>query len=717
MQGNMARYNKDRDFGPILEAARRWADSCLIGDGSLFVEGRPLWTVDNAEVLRRDFVERPDLGAGNFQEKLRSQLADSGPAPTQLAAEMIWALLLFQSNITPYRKRHNVEEIWAWSGEPLPALSLLADEVLVGIGSTGQGYNTYRWKELSLLINLTIAIKRLAADERRVLLGDSRCFGEWVAALPKDGYRQLPNLLRYLFFPDDYERITVADHKHKILKVIAPDLLPNDVWNDLELDRALGDLRQRIAAERGTNDFDFYDADLEAKWRYPQVSAWLLTWNPKNWAWDTLATDRERCANKDRVRHRWKCSSTKPAVGDRVFLMRTGDRLRGMVARGSVVRASFEDEHYDPAAAARGERTRFIEVDFEDVRQAEHDPYITAEMLADADADQQWSPQGSGIEIRTAAAQALEKLWANLGPVEAVGPRRQPVPFTMEDAMKGVFMKRDEFERILDVWRVKQNIILQGAPGTGKTFIGRRLAYALLGEVDPTRIEMVQFHQSYGYEDFVQGYRPTETGFELRDGAFLAFCRRATADAERLHVFIIDEINRGNLSKILGELMMLIEHDKRDEQFGVRLTYAKQDDPRFHVPPNVMIIGTMNTADRSLSFVDYALRRRFAFFTLEPQFRSPSFAAWLKRAEVDADLILAIVSRMSALNDEIVGDVVNLGRGFRIGHSFFAPAEGSTVGKGWFERVVDTEIRPLLEEYWFEQPALAAEWCRKLLVR
>ena len=713
----MARYHDSWEVGPVLEAAHRWADDCLLRDGSLFAKGRSLWTADHARVLRRDFVDRPDPGTGSFQEKLRSQLSDSGQAPTQLAAEMIWALLLFQSNVTPARKRRNVEEIWAWGGEPLPTSPLLDEEVLVGIGSGGQGYNTYRWKELSLLIDLTIAIKGLREDERRALLGDAWRFGEWLAALPKDGYRQLPNLLRYLLFPDDYERITVADHKNKIVKAIAPDLLPDDAMNDIELDRALSGLRRRIAAERGTNDFDFYEPDFEAIWRHPRVPAWLLTWNPKNWAWDSLADDRERCAAGGRVRHRWRCGSTKPAVGDRAFLVRTGERLRGMVARGTVARASFEDAHYDLEAAARGERTRFVEVEFEDVRQAEHDPYVTAEMLADADADQRWSPQGSGIEIRPAATRALERLWANLGPVEVAGAAPPPASFSVDDALKGVFMEREEFERILEVWRSKRNIILQGAPGTGKTFVARRLAYAMLGEFDPSRVEMVQFHQAYGYEDFVQGYRPTETGFELRDGAFLAFCRRANAAAERTHVFVIDEINRGNLSKILGELMMLIEHDKRDERFGVRLTNAKRDDPRFHVPPNVMVIGMMNTADRSLSLVDYALRRRFAFFTLEPRFRSASFADWLERANVDAALVQAIVSRMSALNDAIEEDVVNLGRGFRIGHSFFAPAEGSTVDEGWFERVVETEIRPLLEEYWFERPGLADEWYRRLLAR
>ena len=223
----MARYGAERNFEPILAAARSWASRCLEDDGSLLVDGRALWTEENALVLRRDFVERPDLGSGTFQGKLRAQLAGSGPAATQLAAEMIWALLLFQSNITPRRKRENVSEVWSWSGEALPSSPDLADAVLVGIGSTGQGFNTYRWKELALLIDLTISIKRMPAAERRELLSQPWNFGEWLQLHPKDGYRQLPNLLRYLLFPDDYEHVTVADQKRMILRAtISSSIVP-----------------------------------------------------------------------------------------------------------------------------------------------------------------------------------------------------------------------------------------------------------------------------------------------------------------------------------------------------------------------------------------------------------------------------------------------------------------------------------------------------------
>jgi hypothetical protein len=171
-----------------------------------------------------------------------------------------------------------------------------------------------------------------------------------------------------------------------------------------------------------------------------------------------------------------------------------------------------------------------------------------------------------------------------------------PEPYGMDDALSELFLEQAALERLLAIWSTKKNLILQGAPGVGKTFVAKRLAYLLLGAKDSGRVETIQFHQSYSYEDFVQGYRPDgKGGFMLRNGIFHRFCEKATLSPGRRHVFVIDEINRGNLSKILGELMLLIEHDKRGAGWATTLTYSQADEPRFFVPDNLYLLGLMNT--------------------------------------------------------------------------------------------------------------------------
>jgi 5-methylcytosine-specific restriction endonuclease McrBC GTP-binding regulatory subunit McrB len=260
-------------------------------------------------------------------------------------------------------------------------------------------------------------------------------------------------------------------------------------------------------------------------------------------------------------------------------------------------------------------------------------------------------------------------------------------------------------------------MILQGSPGVGKTFIARRLAYLLIGKRDRARLRMVQFHQAYSYEDFVQGYRPNENGgFSRRDGAFFDFAKLAEADPDYPYVSIIDEINRGNLSKILGELMMLIEADKRGSDHALPLTYSLPGENGFSVPANLFLLGLMNTADRSLAMVDYALRRRFAFHTLTPRYDNMKFQTFLEQRGVSSELVQTIVTRLCALNEDIANDTAHLGSNYQIGHSFFTPSEGAYVpDMAWYRRVINTEITPLIREYWFDNPEKAESWATKLL--
>jgi hypothetical protein len=285
--------------------------------------------------------------------------------------------------------------------------------------------------------------------------------------------------------------------------------------------------------------------------------------------------------------------------------------------------------------------------------------------------------------------------------------------YSIADAMSGIFIDPDDFKEILLLLDTKKNIILQGPPGVGKTFVARRLAYALLKAEDASRVKFIQFHQSYSYEDFIEGYRPQDGGFVLRTGLFRNFCKKAADDSARNYVFVIDEINRGNLSKIFGELLMLIESDKRSPAWSIQLAYSGDD---FYVPANLHLIGLMNTADRSLAMVDYALRRRFTFFMLDSQFGSHVFSKYLEELGASNTLVAAIVTRLQSLNKRIAEDTINLGPGFCIGHSYFC-SSGSTskFDEDWYRRVVKTEVAPLLREYWFDKPKEAQAMVDQLL--
>ena len=267
-----------------------------------------------------------------------------------------------------------------------------------------------------------------------------------------------------------------------------------------------------------------------------------------------------------------------------------------------------------------------------------------------------------------------------------------------------MFVPHDFIPATLDLLRYKKNVVLQGPPGVGKTFLAQRLAYLLLGSRDRERLSTVQFHQSYAYEDFVQGYRPTATGgFERRDGPFLRFCDRALQDDDSTpYVMIIDEINRGNLSKVFGELLLLLEPDKRAPRWATELAYSYEDEEPFYVPPNLYVIGTMNTADRSLALVDYALRRRFAFVDVSPALHSPVFKEHMMRLGVSQELSSDIRERVAALN-KLIREDGDLGAGFQIGHSYFCASPGDgPCDDEWYERIVRTEIEPLFREYWFD---------------
>lgn len=272
--------------------------------------------------------------------------------------------------------------------------------------------------------------------------------------------------------------------------------------------------------------------------------------------------------------------------------------------------------------------------------------------------------------------------------------------YTKKDFLNDVFVTDTKYDRFVSVLKKKKNIILQGPPGVGKTFAAKRLAYSVMEEKDDDRIEFVQFHQNYSYEDFMLGYKPCENGFEMKYGIFYQFCQKASNHPDKDYFFIIDEINRGNMSKIFGELLMLIEPDYRDNK--IKLAYNGLD---FSVPQNLHIIGMMNTADRSLALIDYALRRRFSFFTMEPGFDTDGFKKYQQK--LNSPVFDKLIDRVKDLNDEILKDD-SLGSGFCMGHSYFCNLDTCT-NENLLD-IVDFDILPMLNEYWFDEPSKVERW-------
>lgn len=307
------------------------------------------------------------------------------------------------------------------------------------------------------------------------------------------------------------------------------------------------------------------------------------------------------------------------------------------------------------------------------------------------------NPQGSLFKLTKGEYEFILDMIRDENPAP---PKKDKDKYTKEDFLKDVYITEAKYDRLVSVLKRKKNIIMQGAPGVGKTFAAKRLAYSIMGEVDEERIEFVQFHQNYSYEDFVMGYKPVGDGFELKYGIFYRFCQKAANYPDQDYFFIIDEINRGNMSKIFGELLMLIEADYRDK----RATLA-YNGLSFSVPKRLHIIGMMNTADRSLAMIDYALRRRFSFFNMEPGFDSEGFINYQKGFANET--FNTLLEHIKDLNREIMQDK-SLGKGFCIGHSYFCNADECT--DEWMKDIVDYDILPMLSEYWFDDSAKLQRW-------
>lgn len=431
---------------------------------------------------------------------------------------------------------------------------------------------------------------------------------------------------------------------------------------------------------------DFSDTELYANKPENGVNYWWLNANPKIWSFSDIEVGEEQNYTM------YNDNGNKRRIFQNFLDAREGDLIIGYESNPvkqvvAICRVTKQND---------GENLYFEKIEgltspidytlLKDAPELEKMEYFM-------------NPQGSLFKLTKGEYDFIMDMVREENQENPIGSE-QAETYSKEEFLSEVYMTSEKYDSLKGLLLNKKNVILQGAPGVGKTFAAKRLAYSIMGVKDESRVEFIQFHQNYSYEDFIMGYKPSGEGFELQNGIFYKFCQKASNNQELSYFFIIDEINRGNMSKIFGELLMLIEKDYR----GKKLTLAYNGLP-FSVPKNVYIIGMMNTADRSLALIDYALRRRFSFFAMEPGFSSEGFRSYLD--SFHDDTFYELIEKIKDLNFEIAKDP-SLGPGFCIGHSYFCGQDECT--DEWMQSVIEYDILPMLEEYWFDEPAKIQKW-------
>jgi 5-methylcytosine-specific restriction protein B len=668
----MALYTYHHDASAVAAAARTWVQRSLVGDQGVFTD-EPISTLANFDALDRYFVQRPDAGSGRFYEKLAVQLEPAPPGARKLMAELLWVLFLFPSNITTDTKREGIASVWRSAGDELPlGHPLLAENIMEGVGSGGMGVNSNRWRELGFVVAIGQAVKVLPVPERQRVFGDYDAFMAWIATVPQAGDRQFRHMLRYLLFPERVERMSSNGDRRKVLEGfgVAPRKETRK-WSDRQLDDALWKLRQEQQVKLGSNEIDFYLEPLRKQWKSENEP-------------DEETDGEDAPGEALRVQepppvHAGKVTNLifygPPGTG-KTFALKNDWFKRYVDKAADVDRATWLQQLVAPfgwraviAAALAGTGNR-----------AKADAIEVHELIG-AKALQRQRKGG----VRSAVWGYMQSHTTPECKHVNVADRRPPYLFTKDE---------DSRWSLLSEWRdadpdaAELHALWTAGQGTQVR--------------DVKRYRVVTFHPSYSYEDFVVGLRPViaEGGgvvFRMVDGVFKQVCAEARANPGKRHALFIDEINRANIAKVFGELITLIEPDKRARYdaagnliagMEVQLPGTSDEDgepERFGVPENLDIIGTMNTADRSIALLDIALRRRFEFQEMAPRY--DVIQRRVGTIEL-AKLLQRINDRIEYLAD----------RDRLIGHAYLTRVSNLDE----LRAVLRDQVIPLLQEYFFD---------------
>ncbi len=692
----------------VEAVGRRLIEAGLGSDGSLLTPDQPVWTLANLDVLERDYVAKPDTGGGGFFDKLRHQLAGASPTVVQLFAELL-ILNVLPINVNGQLKIKQIRDVLDMNSEPV-ALPSDVEAVLLGGGvfNGGPAFTIHRWAQLAYLIQLARHFKSLPEERRTEALSDPLVFRDEIGAVPTGQGAQRQSLL-YLAFPHFFLPVITSEHRTALRDGLVGDYLP-EPSGDLDID--LARIYSAITEAEGGH------VDLYAK---PWIDLWQKPSSPGP-------------EPTDQVQHAWKVQGSNVKGQDMVPTWRV---------KQSVSLAASLLRPVDPDVT-REELKAFVDEDYRSsgyaARQEKFDEFYTflkrmhpddlvvtisqglvyfgivtgpAEFTPSSDGRSNlrrsvkwfghpcpWLEIPSDIAARLSAQGEVLDLSQHLDQLLALAERRPPrpgpaavhLPNATQELADRIHVGLDWLQDCVELLRERRQLIFYGPPGTGKTYIAQQLAWHV---TDKGNVKLVQFHPAYSYEDFFEGFRPQgESGgqirFTLKAGPLRSLVDKAAENPEAAYVLIIDEINRGNLPKIFGELYFLLEY--RDQ--AIDLMYSSDSAEPFSLPKNIFLIGTMNTADRSIALVDTALRRRFAFLPLHPS-EQPTrgiLRSWLAAKGYD--------STLADLHDELNARIS--GSDFKIGPSYFMRKKiaTDTTGKA-LELMWRTDILPLLEEHHF----------------